>query len=67
VDGKIFAVLIKGKLVDKHPQLQVDALIASGDGKRFDPGHGRLVREWLVAELLPEEGCCPSRERRLRW
>jgi len=29
----------------------VDELIASGDGDRFDPGHGRLMREWL--ELRP--------------
>jgi hypothetical protein len=23
-------------------------LVAKGDGKPFDPGHGRLMKEWLI-------------------
>jgi hypothetical protein len=26
----------------------VDELVASGVGKHFDPGHGRLMWEWVV-------------------
>lgn len=45
--GKIFAMLSGGRLVVKLPQGRVDGLVASGDGYRFDPGHGRLMKEWL--------------------
>ena len=58
--GKIFAMLSsRGEFVVKLPKARVDALIASEDGERFDPGHGRLMKEWLVvaptaeAEWLP--------------
>jgi hypothetical protein len=50
VSGKIFAMLSRGRLVVKLPRHRVDALIASGDGSRFDPGHGRLMKEWLSLE-----------------
>lgn len=50
IDNKIFAMLFKGELVVKLPRLRVDALIASGDGQRFDPGHGRLMKEWVTVE-----------------
>lgn len=51
ISGKIFAMLVQGKLVVKLPKSRVDALIASGDGDRFDPRHdGRLMKEWLVVE-----------------
>ena len=46
-DGKIFAMLVKGKLVVKLPAERVSALVDDGVGKRFDPGHGRVQREWL--------------------
>lgn len=49
--GKIFAMLVKDRLVVKLPRQRVDALIASGDAERFDPGHGRLMREW--ASIAP--------------
>ncbi len=32
----------------KLPRKRVDELIARGVGERFDPGHGRLQKEWLV-------------------
>ena len=50
VKNKIFAMLVKGKLVVKLPRQRVDALIASGEGTRFDPGHGRLMKEWVTVE-----------------
>lgn len=48
VDNKIFAMLVKGQLVVKLPKGRVDALIAAGEVERFDPGHGRLMKEWLA-------------------
>ena len=47
VGGRIFAMLTRGRLVVRLPQQRVAALVASGDGERFDPGHGRLMKEWL--------------------
>jgi TfoX/Sxy family transcriptional regulator of competence genes len=49
-DGKIFAMLVKGRLVVKLPKARVDELVDRGQGKHFDPGHGRLMKEWLSVE-----------------
>jgi hypothetical protein len=46
-NGKIFAMLVLGRLVLKLDRQRVDALVESGAGTRFDPGHGRLMKEWL--------------------
>lgn len=48
VRGKVFAMLVKGKLVAKLPRERVDGLVASGQGEYFDPGHGRLMKEWVA-------------------
>lgn len=48
VGGRIFAMAAQGTLVVKLPRSRVDALVAAGDGERFDPGHGRIMREWFV-------------------
>lgn len=48
ISGKIFAMLVKGELVVKLPKDRVEELSASRVGHRFDPGHGRLMKEWLA-------------------
>ena len=49
VDNRIFAMLVRGSLVVKLPRARVDALVQSGQGKRFDPRrNGRLMKEWVV-------------------
>jgi hypothetical protein len=49
VNGKIFAMMSsKEHFVVKLSEERVNALIAAGSGTRFDPGHGRLMKEWLV-------------------
>ena len=56
IQNKIFAMLVKGKLVVKLPKPRVDAHIASGKGERFVPRHdGRLMKEWVTVEPTFEE------------
>ena len=47
VHNRIFAMLVNGNLVVKLPRERVDALVSAGDGLRFDPGHGRIMKEWV--------------------
>jgi hypothetical protein len=46
-DGKIFAMLVKERLVVKLSAGRVTELVDAGAGERFDPGHGRIQKEWL--------------------
>jgi hypothetical protein len=58
ISGKIFAMLVRGELVVKLPKDRVEELMASGLAHRFDPGHGRLMKEWAAVS--------PSASRRWR-
>jgi hypothetical protein len=55
VDNRIFAMFVRERLVLKLPRKRVDALVAQGDGERFDPGHGRLLKEWLALDPRSEQ------------
>ena len=63
--GKIFAMMSsRAQFVVKLPKARVDELVASGKGRRFDPGHGRVMKEWVVIEKgganwleLAQEAC----------
>ena len=56
VGGKIFAMVsANGSFVVKLPKQRVEALEASGAGLRFDPGHGRLMKEWLALDPASNE------------
>ena len=48
VSGKVFAMMVKGDLVVKLPKERVEALISAKLGEYFDPGHGRLMKEWVA-------------------
>lgn len=48
VNGKIFAMFGRKQFVTKLPKQRVDELVSAGNGKRFDPGHGKLMKEWVV-------------------
>ena len=48
VGGKIFAMFVKGKFVAKLPRDRVSELVRTGAGELFDPGHGRLMKEWVA-------------------
>src|SRR5215212_5473040 len=47
-NGRIFAMLVKGRLVVKLPARRVTELVEAGTGERFDPGHGRIQTQWLA-------------------
>jgi hypothetical protein len=40
-------MLVKDKLVVKLPKQRVDELVAARAGTYFDPGHGRLMKQWI--------------------
>ena len=48
VNGKMFAVLVKGRLVVKLASDRVAELVRSGHAEYFDPGHGRLMKQWAA-------------------
>jgi hypothetical protein len=49
VKGKLFAMISsKGTFVAKLPRDRVDELVRLGQGEYFDPGHGRLMKEWVA-------------------
>ena len=66
VGGKIFAMLSsKEKFVVKLPKERVDALVAARKGTYFDPGHGRLMKEWLEMESNQAQWISLAREARV--
>lgn len=64
VNGKVFAMLVKGKFVAKLPKDRVDRLVASGTGEYFDPGHGKLMKEWVALAGAVDQWVDLSKEAR---
>jgi hypothetical protein len=52
IHTRIFAMLVRGRLVVKLPALRVDALIASGAGQRYSPRPGRFMKEWVSLDPI---------------
>jgi|SRR3954463_8104023 hypothetical protein len=62
-DGKIFAMLsARGQFVVKLPKARVDELVTGGIGERFDPGKGRLMKEWLAVSAPPRRWLALAKE-----
>ena len=55
VKGKIFAMFGRGRFVVKLPKSRVDEMVSTGAGERFDPGHGRLMKEWIVVATSKDD------------
>jgi hypothetical protein len=62
VGGKMFAMLVKGKFVAKLPEDRVAGLVSSGVGEHFDPGHGRLMKQWVAISGASESWVALARE-----
>ena len=49
IRNSIFAMLSSSEaFVVKLPRRRIDQLVEAGEGDPFDPGHGRLMKEWLA-------------------
>ena len=49
---KMFAMFNKhGKYVVKLPEERVSEILDSGKGKPYDPGNGKIMKEWVI---IPE-------------
>ncbi|MFW9824843.1 MAG: hypothetical protein ACFFE4_18020, partial [Candidatus Thorarchaeota archaeon] len=48
---KMFVIFAKGNYVVKLPKARVNELIESGKGQPYDPGNGRIMKEWVI---IPE-------------
>jgi TfoX/Sxy family transcriptional regulator of competence genes len=55
VHGKVFALLVRGRLVVKLPKAKIDELVVLKRGSPFDPGHGRPMKEWISIEMTSDE------------
>ncbi len=64
VNGKLFALLSDrtGQFVAKLPEARVDELVRAGRGEPFDPGHGRLMKEWIALLSGQEDWVALARE-----
>jgi hypothetical protein len=62
VNGKVFAMLVKGDLVVKLPRTRVDHLVTSGAGRAFDPGHGKVMKEWVCVPAGRAAWCALAKE-----
>ena len=49
---KMFAMLSKGNYVVKLPKERVRDLLSSGEGLPYDPGNGKIMKEWVI---IPEK------------
>jgi TfoX/Sxy family transcriptional regulator of competence genes len=62
VNGKIFAMLVRGDLVLKLPRASVDALVKAERGVPFDAGKGRPMKEWVVVRAPERAWLALARE-----
>ena len=49
----------------KPPKERVDELVRAGQGKYFDPGHGRLMKEWVAVGRGAADWVALAREARV--
>ena len=64
IHGKVFATLSsRGTFVVKLPRQRVDGLVAAGQGRPFQTGPGRVMKEWLeLSEASGQDWACLAEE-----
>ena len=67
IDGRIFAMLVRGELVLKLPRQRVDELVDSGEGVRFDAGKGKPMREWFFLSPTSKKQWLPLAQEALEF
>ncbi|HKC19190.1 MAG TPA: hypothetical protein VKE27_06110 [Candidatus Dormibacteraeota bacterium] len=67
VDGKIFAMIVRGSLVLKLPRNRVATLVAADEGTYFDAGKGKPMREWFVLSPTSSRRWMPLAEEALQF
>jgi hypothetical protein len=55
IQNKIFAMLVRDRLVVKLPRARVDLLVAAGEGVRFDANKGTPMKEWFSLDPASEQ------------
>jgi hypothetical protein len=51
IKRKMFAFLNKGNITVKLPKERVTELLESGEGLPYDPGNGKIMKEWVTIPL----------------
>ena len=54
-----------GEFVVKVTKQRADELVASGKGDYFDPGHGRVMKQWITARTPSSSWRALAREARV--
>ena len=62
VNGKIFAMVVRGRLALKLPRARVDALVSAGQGEQLDTGNGRRMKEWISTDVEPDQWLALAQE-----
>lgn len=62
INGKLFTFASQGGLVVKLPKERVEALVTAGKGEFFNPGHGRLMKEWILIKGTEQEWVALAKE-----
>lgn len=62
IDNKIFAMVVRGALVVKLPRPRVDELVTAKAGRRFEPGPGHVMKEWISMTASKPDAVTLGRE-----
>jgi uncharacterized protein YdeI (YjbR/CyaY-like superfamily) len=62
VNGRIFAMLTGGTFVVKLPEQRVDALVGAGVASYFDPGRGKVMKQWASLQGSEQDWLDLARE-----